>query len=116
MGLTTQPSVNCNLLHEYRSARPQRVSRSDAACLFFQPPQATLIGPVWNMPEGNGWTSYMRYLDVVDGHLSDDKAARQPRMAQIAHLGHATQLEVAQGLGVTRMTVYQALRTWRTAG
>ena len=95
---------------------PQRVSRSDAAGLPFQPPQATPIGPVWSMLEGNGWTSYMRYLDVVDGHPSDDRAARQRRMAQIAHLGHATQLEVAQAFGVTRMTVHRALRTWREHG
>ena len=68
------------------------------------------------MLETHGWTSYMRYLDIVDGHPADDKPARLRRMAQIAHLGQATQLEIAAAFGVTRMTVHRALRTWREHG
>ena len=98
----------------FRTAHPGTIM--DAAALPLQPPQATPIGRVWSMLEANGWTSYMRYLDVVDGHPSDDKPARLRRMAQIAHLGHATQLEIAAAFGVTRMTVHRALRTWREHG
>ena len=99
---------------DFRPSAPAALSPVDV--LPFQPPQATPIGHVWSMLEANGWTSYMRYLDVVDGHPSDDKPARLRRMAQIAHTRHATQLEIAQAFGVTRMTVHRALRTWREHG
>ena len=97
-----------------RAVRPGPAS--DAVSLPLQHPQATPIGRVWSMLEADGWTSYMRYLDVVDGHPSDDKPARLRRMAQIAHLGHASRLEIAAAFGVTRMTVHRALCTWREQG
>lgn len=88
----------------------------DTPALPLQPPQAVPIGRVWSMLEADGWTTYMRYLDVVDGHPADDKPARLRRMAQIAHLRHATQGEIAEAFGVTRMTVHRALRSWRAHG
>ena len=94
---------------------PPAAGRHPAA-LPLQPPQATPIGRVWSMLDADGWTSYMRYLDIVDGHPSDDKPARLRRMAQIAHLRDATQLEIAAAFGVTRMTVHRALRRWREQG
>jgi len=54
---------------------------SDPAVLHFQPPQATPSGRGWSVLEANGWTAYMRFLDVVDGDPADDRPTRLRRMA-----------------------------------
>ena len=47
----------------------------------------------------NGWTAYLRYLEVGGDHPGHDKAASVRPTAQLAHLGDANQLEIVSALG-----------------